>query len=148
MSKQGLQVNKAMYGEIKTLIEQSKQQVAIAVNSTMAMLYWQIGRRINQEVLKEKRADYGKQIVSTLSKQLVEDFGGSFSEKNMRRMMQFAVVFPDYEKVVSLIRQLVMEFDSGWRKKWIQQRIMRQDKRLEYNLRESAQSAEEMEVRR
>ncbi|MFC1606525.1 YhcG family protein [Candidatus Latescibacterota bacterium] len=106
MNKQFLQVNKAMYGEIKTLIEQSKQQVATAVNSTMAMLYWQIGRRINQEVLKEKRADYGKRIVSTLSRQLVEDYGGSFSEKNIRRMMQFAVVFSDYENVVSLIRQL------------------------------------------
>jgi hypothetical protein len=53
----------SLIGEIKTLIEQSRQQVAVTVNATMTMLYWQIGRRINQEVLKEQRAEYGRQIV-------------------------------------------------------------------------------------
>jgi len=50
-----IQKNKNLFSEIKTLIEQSKQQVAIAVNSTMTMLYWQIGKRINEGVLQDKR---------------------------------------------------------------------------------------------
>lgn len=59
--------------EIKTLIEQSKQEVAVAVNASMTQLYWSIGRRINQEILENKRAEYGKQIVSTLCAQLTEE---------------------------------------------------------------------------
>ncbi len=92
--------------EIKTLIEQSKQEVAVAVNASMTKLYWSIGRRINQEVLENKRAEYGKQIVVTLSIQLTQEYGNSFSEKNIRRMMQFAEIFPTKEIVATLWRQL------------------------------------------
>jgi hypothetical protein len=70
------------------------------------MLYWQIEKKINQEALQEKRAEYGKQIVSTLPRLLVVEYGDSFSEKNLRRMVQFVSVFPDEQIVVSLIRQL------------------------------------------
>jgi predicted nuclease of restriction endonuclease-like (RecB) superfamily len=105
MSK-ALSSNPSFFTEIKSLIEQSRQQVAVAVNTTMTMLYWQVGRRVNQEVLQDKRAEYGKQIVPTLSRQLVRESGSSFSEKNLRRMMQFATAFPDHEIVVSLIRKL------------------------------------------
>jgi len=56
--------------------------------------------------LKQKRAEYGKEIVATLSRQLTNDYGNNFNEKNLRRMIQFAEVFPNKEIVVSLIRQL------------------------------------------
>ena len=55
MSKSALKPLESLAGEIKTLIEQSRQQVAVTANATMTMLYWQIGRRINQEVLTEQR---------------------------------------------------------------------------------------------
>jgi hypothetical protein len=80
--------------------------VAVAVNSAMTMLYWQIGWRINNEILKGERAEYGKEIIATLSKHLVMDYGGGFAEKNLRRMIQFAQVFPEEQIVVSLIRHL------------------------------------------
>ena len=105
MSK-ALSTNPRFVAEIKTLIEQSRQQVAVTVNAAMTMLYWQIGKRVNEEVLQDKRAEYGKQIVVTLARQLMAEYGGSFSEKNLRRMMQFAEIFPDHEIVVSLMRQL------------------------------------------
>ncbi|MCP4405851.1 MAG: DUF1016 domain-containing protein [bacterium] len=92
--------------EIKQLIEKSKQQLAVSVNAAMTMLYWQIGNRINVEILKQERADYGKDIVASLCKELMAHYGSSFSEKNVRRMMQFARVFPDEEKVVSVVREL------------------------------------------
>jgi predicted nuclease of restriction endonuclease-like (RecB) superfamily len=72
----------------------------------LTSLYWQIGSRIRQDILKEKRADYERKIVVTLSRQLTEDYGNNFNKKNLRRMIQFAEVFPDKEIVVSLIRQL------------------------------------------
>lgn len=100
-------IHNQLFTSIKALIEQSKQQVALAVNTTMSMLYWQIGKQINEEIKLQNRTEsYGKQIVATLWRQLVAEYGASFSEKNLRRMMQFAVVFPDEKIVVSVIRQL------------------------------------------
>ncbi|MBI2259347.1 MAG: DUF1016 domain-containing protein [Flavobacteriia bacterium] len=98
---------RTLFLEIKSLIEESKQQLALTVNATLSLLYWQIGRRINQELSQYEGGEkYGKQIVATLWRQLASDYGTSFSEKNLRRMMQFAKVFPDEKIVVSLIRQL------------------------------------------
>ena len=96
----------AMLTELRELILATRQQVAQVVNAALTTLYWQVGNRIHREILKEKRADYGKEIVATLSRQLVPEFGRGFEEKNLRRMVQFAEVFPDAEIVVSLIRQL------------------------------------------
>lgn len=92
--------------EIKQLIADGKQGIAQAINAGLTATYWHIGKRINEDILKNKRADYGEQIVQTLSVQLMEEYGSSFSVKNLRRMMQFNEVFPDYQIVVSLIRQL------------------------------------------
>ncbi|WP_246008974.1 PDDEXK nuclease domain-containing protein [Hymenobacter metallilatus] len=91
---------------MKALIDASRQRLAISVNAELTMLYWQIGWAINTDVLQQSRADYGKQTVLALARQLSAEYGGSFSEKNLRRMMQFADVFPEKEIVVSLMRQL------------------------------------------
>lgn len=95
-----------LVNEIKTLIEQSKQQLSVTVNATISMLYWQIGKRINIEILNEQRAEYGKLVVATLSKQLTETFGIGWSEKQLRHCLRFAEVFPDSEIVSTLWRQL------------------------------------------
>ena len=92
--------------DLRTMIEQAQKSVAIAINSSLTALNWRIGYRIRSEILQEKRADYGKEIVATVSRQLTSEFGNGFSEKNIRRMIQFAEVFPDEQIVVSLIRQL------------------------------------------
>ena len=95
-----------LFDEINTLIEQSRSELVSQVNSTLTLHFWQIGSRINAFVLEHKRAEYGKQIVVTLSRQLVAKHGRSFEEKNLRRMLQFAEVFPEYENVVTLSRYL------------------------------------------
>ena len=95
-----------LFDDIKKLVDESKKFVAAAVNSTLTMLNWKIGKRINLELLDNKRADYGKKIVVTLSRQLVKEYGSNFEEKNLRRMLQFASVFPDESIVVTLSRQL------------------------------------------
>lgn len=96
-----------LFTEIKNLIDNSRNKVATVVNAEMTMLYWKIGKRINDEIGTQSRAEgYGKQIVATLWRQLSDEYGALFSEKNLRRMMQFAKVFSDETIVVSLIRQL------------------------------------------
>ncbi|WP_462251965.1 PDDEXK nuclease domain-containing protein [Ferruginibacter sp.] len=97
---------KDLFNELSQLIEQSQQQVVSQANSTLTMLFWHIGNRINKEILQNKRADYGKQIVATLSTQLEERYGRNFELGNLRRMLQFAEQFPDLSIVATLSRQL------------------------------------------
>lgn len=98
-------INHSLFEQIKNLIEQVKQNVAITVNSSLTSMYWEIGNKINQDILKNQRAEYGKEIVVTLSRQLQDNFGKGFDEKNLRRMMQFANAI-EKQKVVTLSRQL------------------------------------------
>ncbi|EPW8907126.1 PDDEXK nuclease domain-containing protein, partial [Pseudomonas aeruginosa] len=69
-------------------------------------LYWRIGQRIRTQVLDGRRGAYGKEVLPTLAAQLVKEYGGSFAEQNLRRMVQFAATFPDEQILVSLIREL------------------------------------------
>lgn len=85
--------------DISLLIEQSKSNIARQINSELTLLYWQIGDRINREILHNKRATYGKQIVSQLATILTQHYGREFETRNLRRMMQFANYFPDMQKV-------------------------------------------------
>lgn len=95
-----------LISDIKLLIENTRQAVSQTVNSSVTLLYWQVGKRINEEILLDQRAEYGKQIVATLSHQLRADYGHGFDEKSLRRMLQFAEVFPDAGIVATLSRQL------------------------------------------
>ena len=99
---------KLLLAELRGIIGEAREQVAQVANATLTMLYWRIGKRIHHDVLGEKRADYGKQIVASLGRQLAAEFGAGFGEKNLRRMVQFAEAFPDEEIVAALRRQL------GW----------------------------------
>lgn len=98
--------NTDLISEISLLIEQSQRHIATQANSAITQLFWQIGKRINDEILLNKRADYGKQIVVTLSEKLMTRYGRSFEEKNLRRMLQFSEQFQDFLIVVTLSRQL------------------------------------------
>lgn len=95
-----------LLGDIRVLIETARQRAVSAVNSELSMLYWHIGKRIHTQVLSGQRAGYGEEVLPTLAEQLVRDYGNSFTEKNLRRMVQFAIVFPDESIVVTLSRQL------------------------------------------
>lgn len=95
-----------LFNEIATLVEQSKQQITVQANSALTLLFWHVGNRINEFVLQHERAEYGKQIVVTLSRQLVERYGKNFEERNLRRMLQFAEQFSDFSIVSTLSPQL------------------------------------------
>jgi predicted nuclease of restriction endonuclease-like (RecB) superfamily len=95
-----------LFDEISQMIDSGRREVASRVNHTVVLTFWQVGRRINEEILLNERAAYGEQIVSTLSTQLVERYGRSYELRNLRRMMQFADEFPDAEIVSTLSTQL------------------------------------------
>ena len=95
-----------LIGDIRRLIETAKHNVAVTVNAGLTILYWQIGSRIRQDILEEKRADYGKEIVATLSQELTKEYGNGFSYSALTRMVRFAEIFPDTQIVATLSRQL------------------------------------------
>ncbi len=96
----------ALLGDVRRLIEASRQRAVTVVNAELSTLYWHIGHRVHTEVLAGQRARYGEEIIQTLASQLVLDYGRSFAEKNLRRMVQFAMSYRDEAIVVTLSRQL------------------------------------------
>ena len=96
-----------LHAELRTLIASSRQRLAGEVNAELTRLYWHVGQRLRTEVLGgADRAKYGDHLIKRLGQQLAQEFGRGFEAKNLRRMLQFAVAFPDTEKVASLMRHL------------------------------------------
>lgn len=95
-----------LLAELIALVEKTKYQVVSQANSSLTILFWYIGKRILSQNLHNERAGYGKQIVVTVSRELVKRFGRNYEEKNLRRMIQFAKQFPEIENVVTLSRHL------------------------------------------
>lgn len=95
-----------LFVDLSQIIEQGRNEVARQVNSTLTLVYWRFGKKINEHILDNQRGAYGKQIVVSVARQLENRFGRSFSEKNVRRMMQFAEACPEVENLVTLSRKL------------------------------------------
>ena len=103
--QENLNIN-TLFNEISSIIELRKKQAGAAVNKEITLMYWEIGKYLNEEFLESKRANYGEKIVATLSRQLVELYGKTFERSKILRMMQFVEIFPDKEIVATLSRQL------------------------------------------
>ena len=97
-----------LLADVRELIGQARAGVARGVDSGLTTLYWHMGQRIRQDILKEKRVEYGEKIVHALSAQLVAEFGRGFTVRNLFNMIRFAEVFPDIKIVSALRTQL------GW----------------------------------
>jgi len=92
--------------DIRRMIEEARSSVAATVNAGLTMLYWRIGKRINKEVLRGERAEYGKEILATLSQQLMQEYGNGFSYSALTRMARFFEAFPDRKIVATLSQTL------------------------------------------
>ena len=110
LRRQGLA---ALLADVRQLIAEARAGVARAVDAGLTTLYWHVGQRIRQDILKQKRAGYGEQIVSALSAQLEQEFGRGFGTRNLFRMVRFAEVFPDPKIVSALRTQLDWEIGRG-----------------------------------
>jgi predicted nuclease of restriction endonuclease-like (RecB) superfamily len=101
-----LETTQTLFSEIRHLIDTAKQRAAIAINAEITMLYWQIGDRIHTEILQRQRAEYGKQIIATLSQKLTQTYGKGWSERQIRYCILIAEVFPDREILHTLCAKL------------------------------------------
>lgn len=91
---------------IISLIDTARTNVALAVNRELTLLYWNIGKQINEDILKNSRADYGKTIVLELSKELTTQFGAGFSKRNLHNFIKFSEMYTDGKIVQTLSAQL------------------------------------------
>ena len=67
-----------LVNDLRALIASTRDEVARSVNSALVLLYWKVGKRIRQDILMEKRAEYGEEILPTLSAKLVTESGMDF----------------------------------------------------------------------
>ena len=104
--KVAVQNSDLLVAELRQLIDEARHRVASSANAELTMLYWRIGSRVRTEILQNERAEYGEQIVATVSRQLSEDYGKGFDRANLFRMMQFSEQFSEEQIVVTLSRQL------------------------------------------
>lgn len=95
-----------VYAAIAALIESKKTEVKSAVNTAMITLYWNIGNILVNQVMNNSKAEYGKQIVSEISRKLTDNYGSGFNTSSVFRMIKFYQKFPDIEKVATLSQQL------------------------------------------
>ena len=95
-----------LYSKISNLITAKKYTVSRAVNSAIVFLYWEIGETICKDILQNHKAEYGKNIINEVAKQLSQNYGKGFDRTAIFRMVQFYQEFPDKEKVATLSQQL------------------------------------------
>ena len=72
-----------LLNDLRRLIDETRQAVSTKVNVALTMLYWNVGRRIREDVLQEKRAEYGREILPTLSAKLTIEYGRGWNERNL-----------------------------------------------------------------
>ena len=104
--KETIDLAASLFTRVDSIIEQGQLFAATQANLAETLTFWRVGHEVRRDLLQEQRADYGKQIVVTLSRQLVAKRGRSYEEKNLRRMMQFAEQFDDEHLVAELGRHL------------------------------------------
>ena len=95
-----------LVNKVSLLIGSAQGYVAKAVNKGMVLLYWNIGKTIQEEIIKSERAEYGKRILQTLSAKLITDFGKGYSERNLANMLRFYEFFSDENIVTTVLSQL------------------------------------------
>lgn len=97
--------NDPLLNDLRSLIAQSRQQIASVINAEITRLYWAIGKRINEDILNQGRAEYGKQTIRRLSEQLIAEFGRGFSVANLTNAVELARLYTDSQIIQTLSEQ-------------------------------------------
>ena len=88
-------IHKDVYSSIKELMDNARNSVAKEVNNILIQTYWEIGRIIvEDEQGNSDRAEYGKQLITDLSKRLTKEYGKGFSRSNLQNMRNFYLSYP------------------------------------------------------
>jgi len=128
--------------EIKELLYQAKSKVYKSINSTMTLVYWEIGKKIVEEEQEgSQRATYGKSIIKNLSIELTKEFGKGFSGDNLENMRKFYLAYPKSETVSR-------KFGLSWSHYIFLSRMINQDERDFYEIESVSNSWSLRELKR
>ena len=86
----------SLYQDACLIIEQAQQTAYSAVNEMLIKRNWLLGLRIQHEVLKEQRAEYGEQVISKLAEKLTQKYGKGYIKRNLWYFIDFYVKHPDF----------------------------------------------------
>lgn len=100
-----LRESKHLYEDVCRIIDDTRNRVAVYVNAEVCHTNWSIGKRVKEDVLYNKRAEYGKQVIKNLSQRLTEHYGKGWSEKTLRHCLRVAETFTEEEIVSAVQRQ-------------------------------------------
>lgn len=96
----------ALFNDVCLIIDEARRHVATYVNVEAVMLKWHVGKRIKEDVLFNQRAEYGKEILKTLSEKLTEKYGAGWGLKSLQHCLRAAYTFSEDEIAYALRIQL------------------------------------------
>ena len=105
--------NKELLRNLVSVIEESRKRVAFAINSELTLLYWNIGKLINDDILNNERAEYGQKIIEELSAELTNRYGKGFSKRNIHNFLKFNEIFQKQDIVQTLSAQLTWSHEKA-----------------------------------
>ena len=94
-----------LFFDVCNIIDGVRNRVAVSVNSEVCLTNWHIGKRIKEDVLFNRRAEYGKQVLKTLAAQLTERYGRGWSHKTLLHCLRAAETFTEEEIMHAVRRQ-------------------------------------------
>lgn len=86
-----------LYSDVCHIIDDTRTRVAVYFNAEVSRTYWYIGKRIKEDVLYNRRADYGKQVVKNLSLRLTERYGKGWNYSTLQHCVRAAYTFTEDE---------------------------------------------------
>ena len=121
-------LNKKFVNEIKDILSIAKERVMTSINIAMVYTYYEIGKRIVMEEQKGKtRADYGKELIELLSRELTKEFGRGYSISNLQNIRRFYLIYSQ-DQIVQPVVVKSKDESSLTAKNQIPQPVVRESK--------------------
>ena len=107
MEKNIINIDAHVIDDIRTIITRARNRAYQSINETLIRSNWEIGKRIvEEEQLGKQRADYGIQLIKSISQQLTTEFGSGYGVRNLAYFKQLYQYFPDWEILHARVQNL------------------------------------------
>lgn len=100
------QQEEVLYNDVCHIIDGARDRMATYANTEACLTNWYVGKRIKEDVLYNKRAEYGKQVIKNLSVKLSERYGSGWGAEKLRHCVRSAYTFSEDEIVYATRTQL------------------------------------------
>ena len=95
-----------LYDDVSNIIEQVRYRIAVHINSEASLMNWNVGKRIKEDVLMNRRAEYGEQILKRLSDRLKIKYGKGWGFQKLQHCVRAAYTFSEEEIMYAVSTQL------------------------------------------